>query len=83
MSLGGELFNSQGHLGAAVAAADPALLYKPSMRIEAACASGGLAASEAVRAVAAGDDCVMAVGVEVQTEAERIEASFKMLQAPG
>lgn len=66
----GELFNSQGHLGAAVAGADHALMNKPSMRLEAACASGGLACSEAVRAVRAGDDCVLAVGVEVQTEAD-------------
>ncbi|CAK9071596.1 unnamed protein product, partial [Durusdinium trenchii] len=66
----GELFNSQGHLGAAVAAAHPALLYRPSMRVEAACASGGLACAEAVRAIKSGDDCVMAVGVEVQTEAD-------------
>lgn len=66
----GELFNSQGHLGAAVAGADRALINKPSIRLEAACASGGLACSEAVRAVRAGDDCVLAVGVEVQTEAD-------------
>ncbi|CAE7209411.1 unnamed protein product [Symbiodinium sp. CCMP2592] len=66
----GELFNSQGHLGAAVAAAHPALLHRPSMRVEAACASGGLACAEAVRAVCAGDDIVLAVGVEVQTEAD-------------
>ncbi|CAJ1411093.1 unnamed protein product [Effrenium voratum] len=66
----GELFNSQGHLGAAIAAANPALLYKPSMRVEAACASGGMACAEAFRAIRAGDDCVMAVGVEVQTEAD-------------
>mmetsp|Transcript_106025 Transcript_106025/g.204023 ORF Transcript_106025/g.204023 Transcript_106025/m.204023 type:complete len:413 (+) Transcript_106025:50-1288(+) len=66
----GELFNSQGHLGAAVAGADKALINKPSMRLEAACASGGLACSEAVRAIRAGDDCVLAVGVEVQTEAD-------------
>lgn len=66
----GELFNSQGHLGAAVAGAAPELMYKPSMRLEAACASGGLACSEAVRSVLAGDDCVLAVGVEVQTEAD-------------
>lgn len=66
----GELFNSQGHLGAALAAADRALINKPSMRLEAACASGGLACSESVRAIRAGDDCVMAVGVEVQTEAD-------------
>lgn len=62
----GELFNSQGHLGAALAVADRALINKPSLRLEAACASGGLACSESVRAIRAGDDCVMAVGVEVQ-----------------
>mmetsp|Transcript_72339 Transcript_72339/g.167621 ORF Transcript_72339/g.167621 Transcript_72339/m.167621 type:complete len:412 (-) Transcript_72339:178-1413(-) len=66
----GELFNSQGHLGAGVAGAAQALLNKPSMRLEAACASGGLACSEAVRAIRAGDDCVLAVGVEVQTEVD-------------
>jgi acetyl-CoA acyltransferase len=66
----GELFNQQGHLGAAVAAADPALLYKPSMRVEGACASGGLACAEAVRAIRAGDDTVLAVGVEVQTDTD-------------
>lgn len=66
----GELFNSQGHLGAAVAVADKALINKPSMRLEGACASGGLACSEAVRAIRAGDDVVLAVGVEVQTEAD-------------
>ena len=58
----GELFNSQGHLGSGVAGADEALMNKPSMRIEAACASGGLACSEAVRAIKAGDECVLAVG---------------------
>ena len=66
----GELFNSQGHLGAAVAGADRALINKPSLRLEAACASGGLACSEAVRAIRAGDDVVLAVGAEVQTEAD-------------
>ena len=66
----GELFNSQGHLGAAVAGADRALINKPSLRLEAACASGGLACSESVRAIKAGDDVVLAVGVEVQTEAD-------------
>lgn len=66
----GELFNSQGHLGAGVAGAARALLNKPSMRVEAACASGGLACAEAVRAIKAGDHCVLAVGVEVETEAD-------------
>ena len=53
-----------------VAAAAPTLINKPSMRLEAACASGGLACSEAVRAIRAGDGCVLAVGVEVQTEVD-------------
>ena len=43
-------------------------MNKPSMRLEAACASGGLACSEAVRAIRAGDDVVLAVGIEVQTD---------------
>lgn len=66
----GELFNQQGHLGSAVAAADPGLLYKPSMRIEGACASGGLAAMAAIDAVRAGDDLCVVVGVEQQTSAD-------------
>ena len=36
----GELFNSQGHLGAALVGANPGLMNKPSMRVEGACASG-------------------------------------------
>lgn len=63
----GELFNSQGHLGAAIVAGDSGLMYKPSMRVEGACASGGLAAAAAIQAIRAGDDCVMALGAEVQT----------------
>lgn len=66
----GELFCSQAHLGAAVADAEPALRCKPSLRVEAACASGGLACALAVRAIEAGDDCVLAVGIEVETNAD-------------
>ena len=33
----GELFNNQGHLGAALVGAHPGLLHKPSMRVEGAC----------------------------------------------
>lgn len=69
-NFGGEMFNSQGHLGAGAAGIDPGLINKPSMRIESACASGGLACSEAVRAIKAGDDAVLAVGVELQTGAD-------------
>lgn len=63
----GELFSSQGHLGAVAAGADPALDGKPFMRVEGACASGGLAVAAAVDAIQAGADVVLVVGAEVQT----------------
>eukprot|EP01062_Namystynia_karyoxenos_P025738 TRINITY_DN20180_c0_g1_i1.p1 TRINITY_DN20180_c0_g1~~TRINITY_DN20180_c0_g1_i1.p1 ORF type:complete len:440 (+),score=149.45 TRINITY_DN20180_c0_g1_i1:69-1322(+) len=65
----GELFSNQGHLGAAVGAAAPGLLNKPSCRLEGACASGGLAFEAAVLSVRAGCDVVLAAGAEVQTTA--------------
>jgi acetyl-CoA acyltransferase len=65
----GELFNNQGHLGAAVVGAHPDLLYKPVMRVEGACASGGLAFSSALDAIGAGGDVMLVVGAEVQTTA--------------
>mmetsp|Transcript_60412 Transcript_60412/g.144024 ORF Transcript_60412/g.144024 Transcript_60412/m.144024 type:complete len:426 (+) Transcript_60412:110-1387(+) len=77
----GELFNQQGHLGAAVAAGEPSLLYKPSMRVEGACASGGLAAAAAVQAVKAGDDCVLAVGAEMQSAASAREGGTFLARA--
>lgn len=63
----GELFANQGHLGAMMAAAHPALAGRPFHRVEGACASGGLAMLSAVEAIAAGADIVLAAGVEVQT----------------
>eukprot|EP00602_Paraphysomonas_sp_CaronLab_P008870 CAMPEP_0185018042 /NCGR_PEP_ID=MMETSP1103-20130426/891_1 /TAXON_ID=36769 /ORGANISM="Paraphysomonas bandaiensis, Strain Caron Lab Isolate" /LENGTH=368 /DNA_ID=CAMNT_0027547719 /DNA_START=231 /DNA_END=1337 /DNA_ORIENTATION=- len=65
----GELFCQQGHLGAAVAGSNPGLVNKPIMRVEGACASGGLALAAAVDAIKAGSDVVLAVGAEVQTTA--------------
>ena len=65
----GELFISQGHLGAALAGADPSLEGKPSMRVEGACASGGLAALCGVDAIGAGADVCLIAGVEIQTTA--------------
>jgi acetyl-CoA acyltransferase len=65
----GELFSSQGHLGAAVVGAHPGLLHKPVMRVEGACASGGLAFSCALDAIQAGADVTLVVGAEVQTTA--------------
>jgi len=63
----GELFSNQGHLGAAVVGANPGLMYKPVMRVEGACASGGLAFASAVESIQAGTDVALVVGVEVQT----------------
>ena len=63
----GELFVNQGHLGAAVAGAHPDLANKPSMRVEGACASGGLAFASAVESIQAGTDVTLVAGVEVQT----------------
>lgn len=77
----GELFNQQGHLGAAIVAADEGLMYKPSMRVEGACASGGLAVAAAVQAVKAGDDCVMAVGAEMQSAASAREGGTFLARA--
>eukprot|EP00993_Chasmostoma_nieuportense_P000910 NODE_1836_length_1362_cov_34.761943_g1744_i0.p1 GENE.NODE_1836_length_1362_cov_34.761943_g1744_i0~~NODE_1836_length_1362_cov_34.761943_g1744_i0.p1 ORF type:complete len:437 (-),score=143.59 NODE_1836_length_1362_cov_34.761943_g1744_i0:50-1318(-) len=63
----GELFSNQGHLGAAVADAHLDLLHKPSMRVEGACASGGLAFASAMAAIQGGVDIGLVVGAEVQT----------------
>lgn len=65
----GELFSNQGHLGAAVVGSNPGLMYKPVMRVEGACASGGLALASAVDAIQAGSDVTLVVGAEVQTTA--------------
>eukprot|EP00928_Gymnodinium_smaydae_P097223 TRINITY_DN8755_c0_g1_i1.p1 TRINITY_DN8755_c0_g1~~TRINITY_DN8755_c0_g1_i1.p1 ORF type:complete len:432 (-),score=103.48 TRINITY_DN8755_c0_g1_i1:197-1492(-) len=63
----GQLYTGQGHLGAALAGAHPDLAHKPCMRVEGACASGGLAFSAAVESIQAGADIVLVAGVEVQT----------------
>jgi len=63
----GELFSSQGHLGAALVGCHPDLLYKPSMRVEGACASGGLAFASALESIRAGTDITLVAGAEVQT----------------
>jgi len=65
----GELFASQGHLGAALVGALPELCFKPVMRVEGACASGGLAFISAVESIQAGTDVALVLGVEVQTTA--------------
>ena len=65
----GELFCRQGHLGAALIGTHNDFRYIPSMRVEGACASGGLAFVSAIRDIQAGSDVVLVAGVEVQTTA--------------
>jgi acetyl-CoA C-acetyltransferase/acetyl-CoA acyltransferase len=60
-------FNNQAHLAAFIPSIDKDLRYKPSVRVEGACASGGLAVMTAVKSVLAGTaDVVLTIGVEVQ-----------------
>lgn len=66
-------FNRQGHLGGFASLVHPSLEFKPSMRVEGACASGGLAVLSAIRSVLAETSEVsMAVGVEVQNTVKAI-----------
>lgn len=78
----GELFNQQGHLGAALAGADPGFLYKPAMRIEGACASGGLALAAALDALRAGSArMALVVGAEMQTAASARDGGLFLARA--
>ena len=63
-------FIEQEHIGSLIADyAGLARLHVPSTRVEAACASGGLALRQAVLAVASGyHDIVIAAGVEKMTD---------------
>jgi acetyl-CoA C-acetyltransferase len=65
-------FIEQEHIGALIADyAGLATHHIPSTRVEAACASGGLAFRQAVIAVASGmEDIVVAAGVEKMTDVE-------------
>jgi acetyl-CoA acyltransferase len=63
----GELFVQQGHLGAMLVRAAPGLDGAPVTRVEAACASGGVALVAAIEALQAGHDVALAAGVEVET----------------
>ncbi len=66
-------FNHQGHLGAMLSLVDPSFAYKPSIRVEGACASGGLAVVTAVKDVLSGQaDVSLAIGVEVQNTVKAI-----------
>lgn len=66
-------FNKQAHLGAFAPMIDAGLQFKPSTRVEGACASGGLALMTGIKSVLAGTaDTVLALGVEVQNTVKAI-----------
>jgi acetyl-CoA C-acetyltransferase/acetyl-CoA acyltransferase len=60
-------FNRQGHLGSLMTIVHPTLEYKPALRVEGACASGGLALATGIKSVLSGlAEVVLVMGVEVQ-----------------
>jgi len=66
-------FNRQGHLGSLMINVHPALEYKPALRVEGACASGGLALVSGLQSVLSGmADVVLVMGVEVQNTVKAI-----------
>jgi acetyl-CoA C-acetyltransferase/acetyl-CoA acyltransferase len=66
-------FNRQGHLGSLMTIVDPALEYKPTIRVEGACASGGLALASGIKSVLSGlAEAVLVMGVEVQNTVKAI-----------
>ncbi len=77
----GECFSNQGHLGAMLARAHPALDGKPFTRVEGACASGGLALVAGSNMIAAGHDVVLVVGGEVQNTVNAKEGADFLARA--
>ena len=66
-------FNKQGHLGSLMTIAHPSLEYKPMIRVEGACASGGLALATGIKSVLSGfADSVLVMGVEVQNTVKAV-----------
>jgi len=66
-------FNKQAHLGAFVPMIDKGLRYKPSISVEGACASGGLALMTGIKSVLSGSaETVLCIGVEVQNTVKAI-----------
>lgn len=66
-------FNNQAHLGAFMPMIDKGLKYKPSISVEGACASGGLALITGIKSVLAETaDTVLCIGVEVQNTVKAI-----------
>ncbi|MCK4828340.1 3-ketoacyl-CoA thiolase, partial [bacterium] len=66
-------FNKQGNLASLMVNIHPSLEYKPMIRVEGACGSGGLSLSYATRTILSEEaDVVLSVGVEVQNSVKAI-----------
>lgn len=66
-------FNKQAHLGAFAPMIAPELKYKPSVSVEGACASGGLALISGIKSVLSGSaEAVLCIGAEVQNTVKAI-----------
>lgn len=66
-------FVKQAHLGAFMPIIDDGLRHKPSLRVEGACASGGLALVSGMRSILSETaDVVLAMGAEVQNTVKAI-----------
>jgi len=69
----GARFNRQGNMAGFAPYIDEGLKFKPSTRVEGACASGGLALVTGIRSVLAETaDVVLVVGIEVQNTVKAI-----------
>lgn len=66
-------FNKQAHLGGFFPMIDKELEFKPAIRVEGACASGGLALVAGIKNILSGTaDVVLTIGVEVQNTVKAI-----------
>lgn len=66
-------YNHQGHIDGFIPMIDPGLSMKPAVRVEGACASGGLALATGIRHILAEtSDVVLALGVEVQNPVKAV-----------
>jgi acetyl-CoA C-acetyltransferase len=83
-NMSGGQFVEQEHIGALIAdySGLSAGLHVPSTRVEAACASGGLAFRQGIQSVASGyNDIVVAAGVEKMTDVSSVGASSALAAA--
>ncbi|TGC08971.1 thiolase domain-containing protein [Methanolobus halotolerans] len=83
-NMSGGQFVEQEHIGALIADYSGLAknLHIPSTRVEAACASGGLALRQGIYSVASGmDDIVIAAGVEKMTDVPSAKASSALAAA--